>query len=76
MTLAQADEGQRVMIKSLEGGFGFKRRLLSLGIRPDQKVRVLKSAAFGGPLLVEVEGSEVAIGRGAADKVEIELLKE
>jgi len=76
MTLAQAVEGQVAVVKNLEGGFGFKRKLLNLGIRPDQKIRVLKSAAFGGPILVEVQGSEVAIGRGAAEKVEIELYQE
>lgn len=76
MTLAQAQEGQVVIVKSLEGGFGFKRRLLGLGIFPDQKLRVLKSGAFGGPILVEVQGAEVALGRGAAMKVEVELAQE
>lgn len=72
MTLAQAREGQVVIVKSLEGGFGFRRRLLGLGIHPDQKLKVLKSGILGGPILVEVQGAEVAIGRGAANKVEVE----
>ena len=76
MTLSQTEEGDLVMVKSLDGGFGFKRRLLSLGIGPGQKLRVLKSAAFGGPILVEVQGAEVAIGRGMAQKIFVEPIGE
>ena len=73
MTLAQASEGQELTVKNLAGGFGFRRRLLGLGIHPDQHLYVLKSGILGGPILVRVSGSQVAIGREAADKVEVEL---
>lgn len=76
MTLAQAQEGEIVVVKNLEGGFGFRRKLLSLGIYPEQKLRVLKSGILGGPILVEVQGAEVALGRGAAMKVEVERVKQ
>jgi Fe2+ transport system protein FeoA len=73
MTLAQAHEGQELTVKHLEGDFGFRRRLLGLGIHPDQRLYVLKSGILGGPILVRVQGSSVAIGREAAGKVEVEL---
>ena len=72
MTLDQAREGQVVVVKDLLGGFGFRRRLLSLGIYPGERLRVVKSGFFGGPILVEVRGTEVAIGRGAASRVVVE----
>jgi len=76
MTLAQAEEGQELTVKRLVGGFGFRRRLLGLGIHPEQQLSVLKSGILGGPILVRVSGSQVAIGRGAAQKVEVEVLKD
>ena len=72
MTLDQVQEGAVVVVKSLFGGFGFRRRLMALGIYPGERLRVIKSGFFGGPILVEVRGSEVAIGRGAASRVEVE----
>ncbi len=72
MTLDQAREGQIVVVRELLGGFGFRRRLLSLGIHPGEKLRIIKSGFFGGPILVEVRGAEVAIGRGAASRVVVE----
>jgi len=74
MTLEEVSEGQ-VVVKSLWGGFGQRRKLLSLGIYPGEKIRVIQNSAFGGPVLLEVRGVEVAIGRGVARKVEVENLK-
>ena len=76
MTLAQAEEGQMVVVRSLKGGFGFRRRLMGLGIQPEQKLLILKSGILGGPILVRVEGSEVAIGRGMANKIEVEISRD
>jgi len=76
MTLAQAGEGQVVLVKRLDGGFGFRRRLMGLGIYPDQKLMILKSGILGGPILVKVGESGVAIGRGMANKIEVEMVKD
>lgn len=72
MTLAESREGQVLVVKNLAAGFGAKRRLFNLGILPGERLTVLKSAAFGGPVLVEVRGTEVALGRGVARKIEVE----
>jgi len=36
---------------------------------PGDRVRVLRAAPLGGPLLVEVNGREIAIGRGVAENI-------
>lgn len=76
MTLDQAKENQIVMVKNLLGGFGFRRRLHGLGIYPGERLKVLNSAVMRGPILLEVRGVEVAIGRGVASKVEVEPWQE
>jgi len=42
-----------------------------LGIRPGKMVRKITTQPMGGPLLLEVEGARVAIGRGMARRVMI-----
>jgi Fe2+ transport system protein FeoA len=74
MTLKDVKEKQVVLIKQLAGGFGQRRKLLGLGIYPGEAVRVLHNSAFGGPILIEVRGNEVAIGKTVAADVEVEDL--
>ena len=47
----------------------FAKRLADLGLTPGTKVTVVKSAPFNGPLEVCVRGSRLAIGRGMASRI-------
>lgn len=48
--------------------------LARLGIYEGDKIKVLETAPFGGPVLVEhlSSGAKVAIGRGMAKKILVE----
>ncbi len=69
MTLLDAHSGQTVVVTDILGGWGSRRRLAELGVFPGARLRVVSHAAFGGPLLVDVGGRVVAVGRGVAGKV-------
>lgn len=60
-------------IVRIEGGFGFKRRLRNIGLREDKIVRKLASHPLGGPIVVEIDGREISIGRGMARKIIVEV---
>ncbi len=60
--------GESARVVSVQGGRGLARRLAELGLTPGEPVRVL-SAGWRGPVLVEVRGSRIALGRGMAAKV-------
>lgn len=66
--LTALEPGEPALVHALAGGRGVARRLAELGLVPGATVRVL-SAGRGGPVLVEVRGSRIALGRGMADKV-------
>jgi ferrous iron transport protein A len=72
MTLMQATTGQTVRIKRIEGGVGFEHKLRQLGLFPGDSARVLRHAPLGGPILVEIEGRSIALGRGVASRVIVE----
>jgi len=57
------------------GGWGFKKRLMDMGLTPGTRVTVVKSAPFRGPLEVSVRGSRLALGRGMAERVFVEITK-
>jgi DtxR family transcriptional regulator, Mn-dependent transcriptional regulator len=48
------------------------RHLADRGIRPGARVRVTEVQPFGGPVLVEVEGREHALGGSLAKKMRVE----
>ena len=49
------------------------KRLSDLGLTPGTKVTVVKSAPFSGPLEVCVRGSRLAIGRGMASRILVDV---
>ncbi len=74
MTLAQLGSGQSARVLDVEGGWGLRRNLEQLGIHPGDVVSVAGTGAFRGPILIEVNGSRVALGRGVAGRIRVEPL--
>jgi len=72
MTLMQVKTGQTVRIVSFKGGMGLEHKLRQLGLIPGDRAKVLRHAPLGGPILVEVDGRSIALGRGVASKVVVE----
>jgi ferrous iron transport protein A len=50
------------------------RMLEQLGVREDERGRVRSAAPLGGPILLEIGGSAVAIARGVAKKIRVRVI--
>ena len=74
MTLLQVMNGKWVRVVGVAGGIGMERRLAQLGFLPGNKVRIIRAAPFHGPLLIDVEGREIVLGRGVAARVLVEYI--
>ena len=74
LTLDRVTPPRRVEVVKVESDHGAKRQLAQLGILAGAVLCVVRAAPMGGPVLVEVRGSEVAIGRGLARHVRVKLL--
>ncbi len=72
MTLENADTQNDVEVVEILGGAGVRSHLNTLGIHVGDVVRVVERAPFRGPVLIEVHGTRVALGRGVARKVKVE----
>jgi DtxR family Mn-dependent transcriptional regulator len=65
--------GKRVHLRKHFRVARFGKRLSDLGLTPGIKVTVVKSAPFNGPLEVNVRGSRLAIGRGMASRILVDV---
>ena len=70
--LTQIQNGEWVRVVDFRGGRGMESRLMQLGFLPGNKIRVIRTAPFRGPLLIDVEGREIVLGRGVAHHILVE----
>ncbi|MCP8323202.1 MAG: ferrous iron transport protein A [Candidatus Methylarchaceae archaeon HK02M2] len=69
--------GGKGMITRIRGGRGVIRRLSYMGFIPGVEIKVVYSHAShnpgrGGPLVVEVKDTRIALGRGVALKIMVQ----
>jgi ferrous iron transport protein A len=72
MTLDLVDLHRRTKVAEINGGLSVRSHLNTLGIHVGDTITVIERAPFRGPVLVEVKGSRLALGRGVAQKVRVE----
>ncbi|MEA3339733.1 MAG: FeoA family protein [Chloroflexota bacterium] len=72
MTLAMVSPGEEVRLTAIRGGRRMRKRLADLGLNIGMTVRVLQRNGRG-PLLLAVKDSRLALGRGMAHKIRVEL---
>ena len=71
MVLANVDQGKEVTLNHINGGHGIRSKLHSMGLMPGTAVTVI-SRGLGGPVVLRVNDSRLAIGRGMAQKIIVE----
>ena len=72
MRLLDVKSGIRVRLVSYGGGRGVESKLRQLGVSPGDILEIAREAPLGGPILVNVNGRSVALGRGVASKILVE----
>lgn len=64
--LSLLKDGDIALVAAVNGGRAFSRRLAELGIHAGGLLKVIKG---GGPVILDVKGQRLVIGRGMAHKV-------
>jgi len=73
ITLTQMQIGQSGIVVQIQSGHGLVNRLSALGIRPGRRITKLSSMLMRGPVTIQVDRAQVAIGFGMARKITVEL---
>lgn len=74
VNLTDIKSGTKVLVVRIKGGLGIRQRLSCLGIHPGDTMFLQKSGFMRGPVLVNIHGNQVALGRGIAAKILVEEL--
>ena len=74
MTLDKIKAGTRVRVSGFLGGWRGSERLLKMGIGPGTEVVVVSQYPLRGPVVVRVDESQIALGRGIARRILVEPL--
>ena len=72
--LSSLKENEQGNITEIEAGRGLKMRLIAMGFSPKSGIRMVRNSGKG-PVVVEIKGTRVVLGRGMADKIKVETVK-
>ena len=72
--LSEIPDSTDVLILKITASRRTVSKLQQLSLFAGIKVKVVRQAPIGGPVLVEVAGREIAIGRKLATKIEVQVI--
>ena len=73
ISLTWMETGQSGTVIQIQGGIVLVRRLAALGIRPGKKITKVSSMMMRGPVIIEMDRTQLAIGFGMATRVMVNL---
>ncbi len=73
LPLIMLKKGQEALLKEINSGAKLKKKLNDMGLTPGVKINVI-SASGSGPVILDVRGSRLALGRGIVSKVVVDLI--
>jgi len=73
MNLAELKQGQRGIVRLVDGMDEVSVRLLEMGLTPGCEVTYVGAAPLGDPLEFEVRGYHLSLRKAEAAKVEIDV---
>ena len=69
VALAALKPGQKGVVRQISGGEGVVRRMAAMNIRPGKVITKVSAMLMGGPVVISIDGRQLAIGHGMAKKV-------
>ena len=69
IALSHMEGGQSGVVAHIEGGQGLVNRLNALGIRPGKGITKVSSMLMRGPITIQIDSIQVAIGFGMAKRI-------
>jgi len=73
LTARELDAGQSGVVIQISGGHGLVRRLEALGIRQGKRITKVSSMFMRGPVTLQIDHFQVAVGYGMAGRILVEV---
>jgi len=74
LSLYEAVGQAYLKVCTILGGWEIRRSFNQIGIHPGDRIRIVRRAPFGGPLVIDNQGTHVAISKQLAEKIKVEVL--
>ena len=71
--LTQMLPGETGRIVKIQGGYGFARKIQTMGIRPGKKITKVSSHFWRGPQTIEIDNLQFAVGFGMAKRIFVQV---
>lgn len=71
LPLTMVSPGKRVKLVEITAGGRLRHRLTELGLTPGVELQIVQDE--GGPLLLAIHDSRLALGRGMAHKIMVQM---
>ncbi len=71
-TLEELANGKTALIVSVDAGCGLRNKLCCMNIRQGKPIKKILSQPLRGPIIIEIDNRQCAIGRGMARKILVE----
>jgi ferrous iron transport protein A len=72
LVFAPVDTDLKVI--STSGGSEFQRKIASLGIYPDEEIKIIERHSQGA-LVIKVKGTSLAVGHGMSRKIKVKVIQ-
>lgn len=66
--------GNTARVVEIQGGHGIQNQLRSIGIREGKEIGVVTLHPFRGPIVIQIDGKMISLGRGLACKIMVEMI--
>ncbi|MCK5076633.1 MAG: ferrous iron transport protein A [Calditrichia bacterium] len=73
VVLKEIPVGKSGKVAECDGGVNFRLRLNKLGLHKGDVIKIKRNSRFSGPVIIEAMGREIAVGRGIAEKIFMEI---
>ena len=74
MPITSLRAGAVAQVTALLGqGGSFQRKLRTMGIREGKRLRVVAIHPFAGPLVLDIDGRQITLGRNIAQRVMVRV---
>ena len=73
LRLIDVKDGSVCIVTGINAGINLIRRLEMLNIRVGKEIRKVTQQPLYGPVVLEVDGRRITIGRGMASKILVEI---
>ena len=74
LNLYKAEGPSYLKIQTILGGWETRRSFNQIGIHAGDRIRVVCRAPFGGPLVINNRGTQVAVSKQLAEQIKVEVL--